>query len=105
LKDIDGSEVQHPDLRRLHDILTRKTILTQEKDGQPVSIHSFLSMNLDQTSLRDAILKIGRFSPDFSILNLFSSQEDFATMMKSGTPQTIIELEECFKETKTTRLI
>lgn len=104
LEDTDGSEMQHPDLRRLCDILTRKTI-TEVKDGESVAIHSYLSMNLENTSLRDAILKIGCISPDFSILDFFSDQEDFQKMIKSATPQTTIELDSCFRETRSTRLV
>ena len=103
-EDIDGSAVQHPDLRRLCDILTRKTI-TEECEGESVSIYSYLSLHFANTGLRDAILKIGRFSHDFSILNSFSCQEDFQKLIKSGTPQTTLELVECFKETRSTRQI
>jgi len=60
---------------------------------------------MDNSGLRDAILKIGRISPDFSIFKTFSDQEAFDEMIKRSTTQTTAELENCFTETRSTRQI
>ena len=36
-----------------------------------MKLESFLSRNLKNSGLRDAMLKIGRFSPNFSVFNVF----------------------------------
>ena len=91
-------------MRRLSDILLKKTYLQENDDGTALEMHSYLSKTSD-SGTRDGILKIGRLSQNFSVFKTFSSQDDFEKMIAIETPQTILELENCFVETRSTRKI
>ena len=97
----DSSEVYHPDLRRLAFSLMKKIYLSD--DGS--KLLSYLQKNMTKTSERDILMKIGRFSPAFTMVGGFNSQEDFREMLQSATPQISQELNNCFFETKSTRQI
>jgi len=76
-EDQDGLETTNPDLRRLSTILLNKTYLEQNADGTELVLQSYLSRSMDNSGLRDAILKIGRLSPNFSVFKTFADQEAF----------------------------
>jgi len=76
-EDQDGLETTNPDLRRLSTILLNKTYLEQNADGTELVLQSYLSRSMDNSGLRDAILKIGQLSPNFSVFKTFADQEAF----------------------------
>ena len=77
LEDNDGLETTNPDLRRLSTILLSKTYLEKNDDGTELELQSYLTRIMNNSGLRDAILKIGRLSPNFSVFKNFSNQEAF----------------------------
>ena len=105
LEDQDGLETYNPVLRRLSDMLVKKTYLQLKNDGTQLELQSYLSRSLTNSGLRDAILKIGRLSPNFSVFKIFQGQDDFGQLIEKSTPQTTAELESCFEETRSTRQI
>lgn len=105
LEDEDGLETYNPALRRLSDMLVKKTYLQLKTDGTELELQSYLSRSLSNSGLRDAILKIGRLSPNFSVFKIFQSQDDFGQIVEKSTPQTTAELESCLVETRSTRQI
>lgn len=50
-------------------------------------------------------MKIGRFSPSFSLLSALQCQEDFRDLFSNSSPTVINELNNCFIEKKSTRMI
>jgi len=103
-EDIDETPTYHPDLRRLACVLLAKTHCV-ETDAQQLKLTSLLTHNLQNSGVRDALVKIGRFSEYFSLLKALSSQEDFRVLVENNTPTAIDELNNCFSETKSTRQV
>ena len=85
MEDIDGTETYNPELRRLADILIRKSFLVFNGEKTKLKLKTYLSSGLD-IGLRDAILKIGRLSENFSIMKTFSSQDEFDKFIEKTTP-------------------
>lgn len=56
------------------------------EDTDTMKLKSLLKKNLRNSGHRDALLKIGRLSPEFNVMNLFEDQEDFSEMIRTGSP-------------------
>jgi len=85
-------------------ILVKKTYLKENEEGTALEMQSYLSKEED-SGKRDGMLKIGRLSQGFSVFKTFSSQDDFFEMIETSTPQTVLELDNCFEESRSTRRI
>ena len=94
----------NPFLRRLAFALLQKINCEIRKDGS-IELQSILQLNLQNTETRDALVKIGRASPSFSLLKALSCQQDFKNLFSNSSPTVINELNECFHETKSTRQV
>ena len=91
-----------PFLRHLAFAILQKTGCWVTKDGS-IKLNSILQQNLQNTETRDALVKIGRASPSFSLLKALSCQRDFKELFSNSSATVINELNECFMETKSTR--
>lgn len=100
-EDIDRSNVENRNLRRLATLLMLKSYVSIDAECN-VQLKSIVIENLEITSKRDTLLKIGRHSPSYSIFSDISDQSQFQKILDFGTQQTIEELEQCFVETKGT---
>ena len=62
--------------------------------------------HVKEPTYRDALLKIGRLSPEFSLFSMFTEQKNFQEIVRNITNQAAEELNmSCFKETVSTRKI
>lgn len=68
--DDDDNEIPNTDLLRLKSILMQKSEFKRGED-KVVSRTSVLDRSLQESSVRDAVLKIGRLCPQFSIFDLY----------------------------------
>lgn len=64
-EDDDETPTYNPFMRKLACILLQKTSVDRDKDDGKVILSSLLADNLTKSGIRDAIIKIGRFSPSF----------------------------------------
>lgn len=100
----DDTPAYHPMLRRLAYILSLKTSATEHEDGR-LFLRSLIQDTIKEAGFRDALVKIGRISPIFSLLNALGDQNDFGELVASSSLVVTNELNNCFQETKSTRLI
>ena len=64
---------------------------------------SILTMNILKSSVRDALFKIGRLNANFSMFDTISHPKELADILETSSAQVIDELEECHRETYSTR--
>ena len=91
-------------IRRLAYILSLKTSATEHEDGR-LFLRSLIQDTIKEAGFRDALVKIGRISPIFSLLNALGDQNEFGELVASSSLVVTNELNNCFQETKSTRLI
>ena len=75
-EDIDRCNVENRNLRRLATLLMLKTYASIDADCN-VQLKSIVIENIEITSKRDTLLKIGRHSRSFSIFEDISDQSQF----------------------------
>jgi hypothetical protein len=101
---VDETPAYHPFIRRIAFILSLKTQTHETEEGR-LFLLSLMQETIKDAGYRDALVRIGRESPLFSLLSALGDQNDFAELVGSSTPIVLNELNNCFYETKSTRLI
>ena len=99
--------MHHADLQHLSDILHKSTLIVQRRDKDTgnfrLKIRSFLRNIFDNSTMRDALLKIGRLSPVFTAFDSFAKQNCIKKMLKDCSLLAAKELNHCLVETISTK--
>lgn len=102
--DIDDSDVQHPDLTRLSLLFRLKTFNHVTLDGKAIC-KSYIDRILPNAGARDMLTKIVELTDNYCIMDEFYDHDDFVKVLSNASRLSCKELNRCFKESKSTKLL
>ena len=100
--DFSATDFESQDYKRNRTLQLRlnfflqKQDLEYDKENNCVKASSILQEHIENPSYRDYLLKIGKLSPEFSLMKTFDSQDCMEKISKTVTGQVVDSLSDSF---------